>query len=290
MNYLIYIFVSIGLFSYSCKKATEPVSEDKPTTLADHTAYRTTKTISYNGISVDVIIDKPALSEVDVLMVFHGTVGYDSLILEAAENTLNGFTNVLDRDDMMIVSVAYPEEGLLFGDNIAHCEAALLWLKNKANEELNISVEKIFLAGHSQGGYLVTRLNKMHKTNGVIANAPGPLNLYFRCELEENEQISPGLVCTLLAQEYGVPSSNPDPYLERSLLNYTSSYLSDILFIQGMEDSPIQMYSWPTFKEEVEGCTDCQLTIFLEIENMGHNSLFHNLNAKETFNEFISLR
>ena len=78
---------------------------------------------------------------------------------------------------MMIVSVAYPQEKILFGDNIVQAEAALLWLKNKAGEELGATIKKIFLGGHSQGGYVVTRLNTMHKTNGVIANAPGPLNL-----------------------------------------------------------------------------------------------------------------
>ena len=40
-------------------------------------AFRVTQTISYNNISIDVVIDKPALSEVDVLLVFHGTVLYD---------------------------------------------------------------------------------------------------------------------------------------------------------------------------------------------------------------------
>ena len=37
-------------------------------------AYRLTQTITYNNINVDVVIDKPALNEVDVLLVFHGTV------------------------------------------------------------------------------------------------------------------------------------------------------------------------------------------------------------------------
>jgi hypothetical protein len=104
---------------------------------------------------------------------------------------------------MMIVSVAYPQEYVLLGDNIVKCEAALLWLKNKASQELGITVKKIFLGGHSQGGYMVTRLNTMHQTNGVIANAPGPLNLVYRCQLEENGQIQPSAVCTKLKKVYG---------------------------------------------------------------------------------------
>ena len=102
---------------------------------------------------------------VDVLLVFPGTVLYDSNIMTAANTTLDKFRDILDRKDMMIVSVAYPQENLLLGDNIVQAEAALLWLKNKANQELGITVKKVFLGGHSQGGYLVTRLNTMHQTN-----------------------------------------------------------------------------------------------------------------------------
>jgi hypothetical protein len=253
-------------------------------------SYQITKNISYNGVSVDVVIDKPKGDEFNVLMVFHGTVGYDSLIMQAAHNTLNGFKRILDRSDIMIVSVAYPEENLLFGDNIQHAEAALLWMKNIANEELGITVNKIFLGGHSQGGYLVTRINTMHQTDGVIANAPGPLNLVFRCQLEENGQIPSGLACTLLESEYGPPSVNPTPYYERSLLNYTSGHKSDILLIQGLNDSPIQMHSWPMFKDDLMNCNSCQSIQFLELEGLGHNALFNSQQAKTEFNTFINSR
>jgi hypothetical protein len=37
----------------------------------------------------------------------------------------------------------------------------------------------------------------MYQTNGVIANGPGPLNLVYRCQLEENGQVQNGtlVVC-----------------------------------------------------------------------------------------------
>jgi len=268
----------------SCNKESK---EEQP---PPEGAYRITKNISFNHVSVDVIIDKPENDEVDVLIVYHGTVWYDSEILTAAGNALDAFKRILDRDDMMIVSVAYPEENLLFGDNIAHAEAALLWVKNNANEELGIHVKKIFLGGHSQGGYLVTRLNTMHQTHGVIANGPGPLNLVFRCQLEENGQIPNGFVCTLLHSTYGSTASDPDAYFERSLLNFTSGYKSDILFVQGLEDSPIQMHSWPVFKQQVTDCTNCQGASFLELPEYGHQALFHSSEAREVFNDFINKR
>jgi poly(3-hydroxybutyrate) depolymerase len=211
------ILIILFLVLISCSKNDENINEQNL-----FPAYQITETVSFNDVSVDVVIDKPIGNEFDVLMVFHGTVGYDSLILDAAYTTLNAFKNLLVDKNMLIISVVYPEENLLFGDNLQQCEAALLWLKNNAASELDISINKIFLAGHSQGGYLVTRLNTMHQTNGVIANAPGPLNLVYRCELEESGQIGSGQTCMLLNQFYGTTTENPDAYFQRSLLNFTN--------------------------------------------------------------------
>ena len=45
----------------------------------------------------------------------------------------------------MIVSVVYPEENLLMGDNIVYAEAGLLWVQQQAEEELGIEVKRAFL-------------------------------------------------------------------------------------------------------------------------------------------------
>ena len=275
---LIFLFSFIYFLSCSQENTTEQSID----------AYRLTQTITYNNINVDVVIDKPALNEVDVLLVFHGTVFYDSNLITAANTTLDKFKGILERNDMMIISVAYPQENVLFGDSIIECEATLLWLKNNASQELGITVNKIFLAGHSQGGYMVTRLNTIHQTNGVIANAPGPLNLVYRCQLEENGQIQSSTFCTNLRNVYGTTSNNPNAYFERSLLNFTNDFKSDILFVQGLDDSPIQMYSWPTFKQEVISCSSCQNRQFVEISGGGHVSLFESLTAKTEFNNFLN--
>jgi hypothetical protein len=264
---------------FSCANENTELSVD---------VYRETRTISYNNINVDVVIDKPALNEVDVLLVFHGTVLYDINLMTAANTTLDKFKSILDRNDMMIVSVAYPQENILLGDSIIQCEAALLWLKNNASQELGITVNKILLAGHSQGGYMVTRLNTMYQTNGVIANAPGPLNLVYRCQLEENGQVQSGVVCSNLKDLYGTTADNPNAYFQRSLLNFTNDFKSDILFVQGLDDSPIQMNLWPTFKQEVISCSTCQNRQFVEIPDGGHVTLFESLTAKTEFNNFIN--
>jgi hypothetical protein len=275
------ILLSFMLFFSSCQKSTNVLLPE---------AYKITRSISYNGLNVDVIIDKPALNEVDVLLVYHGTARYDSLIHDAAETTLSKFKSILDRQDMMIISVVYPEENLLMGDNVLHSQAALLWVQNKAEEELGISVKKVFLGGHSQGGYIVTRLNTMHQTNGVIANAPGPLNLVYRCQLEENGIIPNGNACSLLKITYGTTTDNPDAYMDRSLLSFTNGFKSDILFVQGLNDGNVQMYSWPTFKQQISNCSNCQNAEFIDIPNHGHGALFTSVFAKDQFNTFINSR
>lgn len=92
-----FFLLSIIYFSSCAKENTTQQSID---------AYRVTQTISYSNIDVDVVIDKPALNEVGVLMVFHGTVLYDLNLMTAANTTLDKFKSILARDDMMIVSVA----------------------------------------------------------------------------------------------------------------------------------------------------------------------------------------
>lgn len=278
-NRPVYLLFIACFWMIACTKNTPP---DK--------AYRVVRNVSYNGVSVDVVIDKPQNDTVDVLVVYHGTVAFDNKILEAAYNTLDGFKRILTRSDMMIVSVAYPEENLLMGDNIVQAEAALLWVKNKAQQDLGITIRKVFMGGHSQGGYLVTRLNTMHPTNGVIANGPGPLNMEYRCRQEELGLIGVSIACTGLRARYGSPTTNPTPYFDRSLLNFTNGHKSDILFVQGLDDSPIQLYSWPTFKQSITACTNCRERLFLELPNAGHTALFESNTAKTEFNKFIQLR
>lgn len=244
--------------------------------------------IGFNGVNVDILIDKPSNVFVDVLVAFHGTVMTDDQIIPAAQNTLNRVKEITGRNDMMIVSVAYPQQGRLIGDNLVEAEAALLWVKERTRKVLKKKIRKIFLIGHSQGGYIVTRLNTMHATDGVIANAPGPLNLVYRCGLEESGQVQPSSACTILRQTYGTTTANPSAYMARSLLNFTENHRSDILFVQGMQDSPIQLASWPTFKIQMTYCSSCLERQFFEVKNGGHTALFDNPEAIAAYNTFIN--
>lgn len=262
-------------------------TEDTSLPQEEQEAYRVTKTITFNNVELDVIIDKPVGNTFDVLLAYHGTVWSDNLIHSAAETTLDKFIQIMDREDTMIISVVYPEENLLMGENIIYAEAALLWTQQLAEEELNIGIERIFLGGHSQGGHLVTRLNTMHTTDGVIANCPGPLDMRYRCQLEEEGNMQQSNQCQQLLDTYGSTTDNPDPYDAISLLSFTSGYKAPYFLVQGMDDAAIQLHSWPTFKDAVNDCTDCPSIQIVEAPGVGHPGLFENEMAAEEFRAFI---
>jgi hypothetical protein len=260
--------------------------------------------ISYNGIIVNAYVNKHAhLSsdeEVNVILAYHGTAMVDTEINHAAVGIANNIRQkILDNGnkDIVIISVAYPEENLLIGDNIKEAEAALLWVKNNAVNELQLNIRKVFLLGHSQGAYLVTRLNTMHETDGVISNSPGPLDLVLRCGAEEHRtkyylntpnSLEIGYVCYLLYQEYGTTRENPDAYIQRSGISFVSGYKSDILFIQGMDDgNPFQQINWPIFINAVESNKHKITYEFLNIEGFGHPAVFESPEAKQKVIEFI---
>ncbi|MFN7856123.1 MAG: alpha/beta hydrolase family protein [Acidovorax sp.] len=247
------------------------------------------RTITYGGVSAKVVIHIPPVAVKDALVLYHPTVWFDDQIEAAAENTLENFKRLLNRDDMLLVSVAYPEQDREIGEGLREAEAALLWVKHEASKALGLPIDRVFMAGHSQGAYVVTRLNTLHPTDGVIANAPGPLDLEFRCLLEERGGEPAGRVCTLMVQRYGPPSANPEPYRKVSLLSFTEGFKADVLFVQGRDDDPIQMRSWPLFKQAVQTCTNCQQRVFLDVAG-AHTALFGSIEAREAFNQFIDRR
>jgi len=71
-------------------------------------------------------------------------------------------------------------------------------------------------------------------------------------------------------------------------LNFTNNFKSDIFFVQGLDDSEIQLTSWPTFKQQVTDCTTCQSRQFLDIAGYGHTALFDSPEAILAYNNFIN--
>jgi hypothetical protein len=108
--------------------------------------------------------------------------------------------------------------------------------------------------------------------------------------MEENGQAPQSPQCSLLKNHFGTTEENPMAYRERSLLYFTEGFKADILFVQGLMDSPIQLYSWGPFKEKVVQCTSCQQIQFYEVKDLGHGALFQSPAARKEFNSFINSR
>jgi hypothetical protein len=109
---------------------------------------------------------------------------------------------------LLIFSVAYPQDNIpdwntdpflasqlfpgidysnfLIGDNFAYAEAAYLWAINSlqgflTQNGITTSLRKKVAFGHSQGAYIVHRLNTVYALDSVVMSAPGPIDLLARC-------------------------------------------------------------------------------------------------------------
>jgi predicted esterase len=206
--------------------------------------------------------------EVDIIVLFHGSIDSPGIIPSVSANNFVGFaTNQIDIQDKIIFSVAYPQDAIpawlsnnslidnefpelrsiygaysnfRFGDNIHYVEAALLWVKNNINSYLSSvgipkKVNRIFTFGHSQGALLVHRLNTMHQVDGVISNAPGPIDLLTRCA-DSEAQGDNNATCLKIKVGLGSTATNPDAYNSVSLKSFLSGTLSPQLFTQALDD------------------------------------------------------
>jgi hypothetical protein len=147
-----------------------------------------------------------AASQIDVLVVFHGTVE-SGTIQDASETALTQFLNQsgLNLRDKIIFSAAYPQDHIsstdqydlpnvgvesstfLMGDNLPYARAAVKWAKNSLNsymsgKSISKTIGDVYLFGHSQGGKLVTKMNTLETgITAVAANSPGPIRFGETC-------------------------------------------------------------------------------------------------------------
>lgn len=239
----------------------------------------------YNGVSVDVLIDNNTFNKVDknksvnVIVAYRGTSADSSKNLSDSEKFIEMVRKITPVGNNIIVSVVYPEGEKIAGGNIKEAEAGLLWVKNKISSHLGITLGKVLLVGHSQGAYLVSILNTMQQVDGVVSNSPGPLNLQLLCERIENGAYAKGdlknFTCDTIKKQYGSVTVNPQPYIDRSLLlSFVSGYKANTLFVQGMEQTGIQIELWPLFKKSVQLCSNCAKVEFLDVLNGTHAAGF----------------
>jgi len=185
-------------------------------------------------------------TQFDVVVLYHPTITTTGVTpITSAENFLNITLNQINIKDKIIFSVAYPQDAIpdweadpslpeqqfpgidypnfYLGDNIAYAEASLLWVKNGGlntyftDNNIPRSINKIFTFGHSQGAYLTHRLNTMHAVDGIISNAPGPIDLLTRCSGNQN---TINVTCNKIRVGFGSTAENPSAYDDVSLKNF----------------------------------------------------------------------
>ena len=272
---------------------------------------------TYNGYPVRGYLYYPTSSDVgstlDVVVLYHGTITSSGVTpADAASTFMSIALNKVDLKDKIIFSVAYPQDAIpdyienpalatqqfpgldlstfYIGDNIVYAEAALLWVKNTLPAYLTANnipktIDKVYTFGHSQGAYLVHRLNTLHSVDGVISNAPGPIDLLNRCSGDQN---TINITCNKIRVGFGTTGANPDAYNSRSLKSFVTGTLSPTLFTQALDDDSYQVNLMQnTFEVGLSTCTDCASVTFNYYNVGGHDAFAVNYALQNDIRNFV---
>jgi len=211
-------------------------------------------------VEVQVYVPDGASGPTDAVVLFHGTIeSATAKPQDGAAKYLEAMRGAVKVSDKVLVAVAYPQDaiplanqtafgdvgGLLFGDNILHARAAVAWVRDGlpswlATAAPQAALGRTFLFGHSQGAYLAHRLNALVTTDGVIANAPGPIDLLDRCRQDE-EGPNDNITCNKLEKAVGSTTTNPEAYASRSLLQFLEGSRATALYLQAVDDTAYQV-------------------------------------------------
>ena len=280
-----------------------------------------TVSANYNGYPVRGYLyypTSPSLgSNLDVIILYHPSIDTPGVTpYKSALNFLNIVKNptTLNITDKIIFSVAYPQdsieewdrnpalpqqqfpgldyEHLYLGDNYVYAEAALLWAKENLNSfmsdnGISKTVDKVFTFGHSQGAYLVHRLNTNHQVDGAISNAPGPIDLLPKCGSSESNGDN-SAPCKKLKDAFGSTEESPSTYDSISLKNYISHVLSPALFTQAVDDDGFQVSNMKNIMEPgLNACTDCAPIEFKYYAYGGHPAFITNTQLQQDIRNFV---
>ena len=277
----------------------------------------------HNGYPVRGFIHVPSENPAssDVIVLFHGTIeSSGSTPLTAADRFLD---IALDRSGLnfeskLIYSVAYPQDAIpgwtpeaasaLFpglnlstfylGDNLPYAQAALSWAQSQLTNYLStngvtIARDKIYAFGHSQGALLTHRLNRLYTLDGVVSNAPGPIDLLARCQYSEangDESRS----CLRLKTAYGSTATSPSTYNNVSLKSFLSGTLSPALFTQALDDTTGNSAGVPQVQNMqtvvqpgIEACTTCAPATFKYYATGGHPAFTTNKQVQDDIRTFL---
>ena len=274
-------------------------------------------TAEYNSLPVRGYLYVPNTTEtnLNVVVLYHGTITSPITPLQAASNFLQMTleNSRLNLGNNIILSVAYPQDAipgwtqaaaesvfpgivvdnLFFGDNIAYAEAALLWSKNLLKDAPALSgktINKLYTFGHSQGGSIVHKLNTRISVDGVIANAPGPIDLATRCLYHEvNNEVNP--TCKKLYDVYGSVQVDSTEYDEVSVKSFLTEPVSPVLYTQCFDDTASDFYGVPQ-TQLMQNVIQNNLSVYNDVtfkyyEIGGHDGFNYNAEMQRDIREFI---
>ena len=273
--------------------------------------------VTHNGYPVRGYLYYPTSKNVgdnlDIVVLYHGTIESSGVTPpDAASTFMQIALNQVNLRDKLIFSVAYPQDvipdylanpslatqqfpgldlsTLYIGDNIVYAEAALLWVKNElgtylSNNNISKTVDKVYTFGHSQGAYLTHRLNTLHQVDGVISNAPGPIDLLDRCSGSNQTGTQ---TCRKIGVGLGVTTVNPSAYSDRSLKSFVSGTKSPQLFTQAEDDDAYQVNLMKnTFEPALNACTNCASRTFNYYATGGHDAFAVNKTLQSDIRTFV---
>jgi len=287
---------------------------------------------TYNGYPVRGYLYVPATGigtagpVTDTLVLYHGTIDSQNTTPFQAANTFMRIVidpNKINVRDKIIFSVAYPQDaipawlsnpslsaqqfgitnlsGFYLGDNLPYARSALQWVQSGLNtyfsdNSIDRTVGNVYTFGHSQGGLLVHRLNTLSGVStvtGVIANAPGPIDLLSRCansEANGDDNIS----CRKLKTGYGSTINTPNVYDNVSLKNYLSGTKAPMLFTQALDDTTGDASGTPQVanmqnivQPGLSTCGTCNTSTFNYYAYGGHDAFNVNPTLQSDIRSFL---
>jgi hypothetical protein len=278
---------------------------------------------SYNSIPVRgyVYVPDSPPPQMDLLIALHPSIDTPGTTpLTAAQNFLGVLTDLFGFEDRLVFSVAYPQDdipawngnpalatqlfpgidyaNLLIGDNITYVQAAYLWATNAligvlASNGVNASLSEVSAFGHSQGAYLVHRLNTLYALGQVAMNAPGPIDLLSRCANSEANGDN-NRSCKKIRDRFGSTKQIPAAYNQRSLKSFLSGLKSVGFYTQALNDptgvdvglSQVQNMV-DVVQPAVESCSTCLPAAFKYYRTGGHAAFLENSECRGDIKRFL---
>ncbi|RMF55492.1 hypothetical protein D6745_01815 [Candidatus Woesearchaeota archaeon] len=248
-----------------------------------------------DNCSVTAFLNKPKGIDFDkVIIIAGGYTDTDKGGYNSAKRISDLVKDKFNRLGYLSLVVVYKQETGLGDKDLKDFLCAVRWAKHNAGE-YGLKLDKIYLLGHSRGGYIVSFANTIEKTNGVIANS-FVTDLRRLYEMTENKEIGlydPELqkraenIINLTIRSYsGTPDEVPKIWEQKSIIPNINKMKSRYMFTLGNDELKYAHEIMGGLEKAFESCNDCVEWEYVKINNMKHYP-FYNKEWWEAVLEFI---